>query len=229
MNLSDVLFLDIYRSMRTDWAAGIPARIECLRFLLPHTTFSPVFAGRMKVHTQRLVSRWKTRRENFDPRHLVRDYELGYDALMDSPWFVRSYYDANSVLMRGDEEFERRFPAFFAHDYDRNFMLPWDEGRPPDYAAADAHPAEVVALTQANVLAFLKLRGVYRVYSMGVADEGLITSARNMLAKKMEGTPYRIVSESNERERDYMVYTIRWETPENVYRKIEKFAKGGIV
>ena len=228
MNLSDVLSLDIYRSIRQDWAAGIPARIGCMRFLLPHTTLSPVFAGRMKVHTQRLASRWKTRREHFDPRYLVRDYELGYDALMDSPWFVRSYYDANSVLMRGDEEFERRFPAFFAHDYDRNFMLPWDEGRLPDYAAADAHPPEVVALTQANVLEFLRLRGVYRVYYMGVCDEILIAQSQRMLAKRLEGTPYRIVSESNERDGEYMVYTIRWETPEDVYRKIEKFAKGRI-
>ncbi len=66
-------------------------------------------------------------------------------------------------------------------------------------------------MTQANVLAFLKLRGVYRVYSIGSADEA---SARDMLAKKMEGTPYRIISESNGKSGEYMVYTIRWETPD---------------
>ena len=57
---------------------------------------------------------------------------------------------------------------------------------------------------------------IYRVWYMGVADESLIAQAKRMLAKKLGGAPYRIISESNERERDYTVYTIRWETPEDV-------------
>lgn len=57
---------------------------------------------------------------------------------------------------------------------------------------------------------------IYRVWYMGVADESLIAQAKRMLAKKLGGAPYWIVSESNEKDGEYMVYTIEYETPEDV-------------
>jgi hypothetical protein len=116
MNLADVLFLDIYRSIRGGWSAGILWRARYMRSLLPHTTLSAEikewFAPHLEKMTKAYTEARSTKQSGFDGRTWARDSQHDYSQLMQSEWFDASFYAAQSIYEVDYSDFMETFPAF---------------------------------------------------------------------------------------------------------------------
>lgn len=120
MNLPDVLFLDIYRSIRGGYNSGILWRVKFMRSLLPHTTLSTDIKDWFVPHLEKMAKAYAEAQTEkhcgFDGRTWARDSRHDYSQLMESSWFDKNFYTAHSTYEIEEcvefSDFMQRFPAF---------------------------------------------------------------------------------------------------------------------
>ena len=98
----DVIFLDVYRSIRGNWNYGIEERGNYLMRILPETTLPQDLKSYYEKHFTDMITCWKQDRENFDGRRWSRDGIHSYDTLMESDWFDKEYYNYYSLIENAD-------------------------------------------------------------------------------------------------------------------------------
>lgn len=116
MNIFDVLYLDIYKSIRGDWSMDVDLRGQYLLKLLPVTTLPDDTKEELQVHFRQMIEHWKKHEESkkipgitimsddyvdFDGRSWARGYALGYNTLMETPWFDKAFYEQWSLEQCG--------------------------------------------------------------------------------------------------------------------------------
>jgi hypothetical protein len=155
MNKEDVLFLDIYRSIRGDWSGGIVERGNVLIKLIDKTTLSNKLKEYFKNHFNEMIKEFGD--NYFDGRDWARDCPNSYDNLMASKWFDKKYYKRNSIYDRedGHDDMITNFPVFTCNDFLNNFMKPQFHGLEPNREAGNTHPSSEKKLTLKNLKKFL--------------------------------------------------------------------------
>ncbi len=153
MNKLDVLFLDIYRSIRGDWSGGIKMRGETMIKLLSKTTLSKDLQKFFKKHFEAMIKAFDS--DYFDGRDWARDTDNSYEDLMKSKWFDKKYYKKLSIYDKDFEDFTTMFPGFTCNNYMVNFMMPQLRGGEPNKEALNNHSNSTITVTKEMVNKFL--------------------------------------------------------------------------
>ncbi len=153
MNKADVLFLDLYKSIRGDWSGGIINRGEVLLKLLKHTTLYPKLIKYFKEHFQSMNKAFGS--EYFDGRDWARDSSNSYDDLMKTKWYDKDYYKKYSLYEKSFEEFTDRYPAFTSNNYLLNHLLPQLRGGKSNQKELDNHSDTSIEVTNKMVNDFV--------------------------------------------------------------------------
>ena len=100
MNYYDVIFLDIFESIRSDWSDGIDHRGKVLIKLLPKTTLPENVRVILNKHFENMIVTWlKEDRDLFDGRSWARDCEFNYDYLKSATdWFDKAFYKEWTIV-----------------------------------------------------------------------------------------------------------------------------------
>ena len=143
MNKADVLFLDIFKSIRGSWAGGIIWRGWAAIYILSRTTLSDELKMYFLRHFVSMIEEYQRIPHFFDGRSWSCDCSNSYDELEGSEWFDESVYKEHSIYShsiydrdRDDDDFEKfmeRFPAFDGVGYMQNHIMAQLKGGEPDY------------------------------------------------------------------------------------------------
>lgn len=153
MNKADVLFLDIYMSIRGSWAGGIINRGKVLLKIIPLTTLPEELKIYFKEHFEDMNKEFGD--EWFDGRSWARDCINSYDDLMKMDWYDEDFYKEQSLYEQSSEVFFDRFPTFDANDYMLNHIMPQMRGGEPNKKELDNHPSYKIDRTAQAINEFL--------------------------------------------------------------------------
>lgn len=154
MNKADVLFLDIYKSIRGSWAGAITFRAEVMLRLLDRTTLSYQETNFFDVHCRAMVGQYILNKKWFDGREWARDSEISYDDLQKLGWFDKEYYEEHTTY-EDYEKFEEMFPAFVGKDVITNLLLTQLHGKEINSQGLDNHTQEDFNTTKENITKFI--------------------------------------------------------------------------
>ena len=135
MNKADVLFLDIYHSIRGGWGTGVIQRGEVMIALLPQTTLTTFLQDWFKTHFEEMIQDFSNSPYSFDGRDWARDSGWSYDELMRLEWwFDEEFYHCHTIYngvseIDGYERFFEMFPAFNNLHWEIVIEKPTEEAR----------------------------------------------------------------------------------------------------
>ena len=90
MNLLDVMFLDMYKGIRANWAYDVFEKGNYLKRILPETTLSEELKAKFKIHLEKILKAWENNNE----------FEGAFDLILEkTPWYDEKFYYEYSVYL----------------------------------------------------------------------------------------------------------------------------------